>query len=195
LAPVPIQEVIMKIGISFPSIPALFLAMAAGGTHAGECPPQAGETANARPAVAMPEHAFYYNPWADFARMQAVLNGPFNVVNPFWMPVMYVPPASFAMPTRLSAIQQTKDGYQLTIPLPGFKPEDIHVRLDGQLLSISAQTSSSLKVGQKDVQGTSSRSFAETLTLPWSVQASELKESFKDGVLTLTLPGQKGTNS
>lgn len=180
----------MKTGISAPSILALSLALATLGAHAGECPPQNG--AADMPA---PTQAFYYNPWADFARMQAMLDSPFTGMNPFWMPVMFVPPSTVAMPARTSALEQTKDGYKLAIPLPGFKPEDVHVRLDGQLLSISAQTSSTLKVGQNDEQGTSSRAFAETLTLPGPIKASELKESFKDGVLTITLPGPKGTNS
>ncbi len=187
----------MKTGISTPSILALSLALAAGGAYAGECPPQAGATANPQSAAAMPAptHAFYYNPWADFMRMQAALESPFGAMNPLWVPVMFVPPPSFAVPTRISALQQTKDGYQLAIPLPGFKPEDVHIRLDGQLLSISAQASSVLKVGQNDEQSTSRRAFAETLTLPAPVKASELKESFKDGVLTITLPGQKDTHS
>ena len=181
----------MQTGISKPSLLVFALVLAAGAVHAGECTPSASAAAKPRAAaMPVPAHAFYYNPWADLVRMQAVLDSQFNAMNALRMPVMSAAPIAFAFPTRVSALQQTQDGYRLEIPLPGFKAEDIQVRLEGQLLAITAETSSTVKVGQQD--GQSRSSFAETLTLPGPVQASELKQTFENGVLTITLPSRKG---
>jgi HSP20 family protein len=189
------QEVSMKISQS--SLLAISLALAAGAVQAGECTPGADAAATPKSAAAMPApaHAVYYNPWADLMRMQAAMDSQFNAMNALLQPMLIVPQPNFAMSTPVSALQRTPDGYRLDIPLHGFKAEDIHVRLDGQLLAITAETSSSgtLKVGQQDEQSRSSRSFAETLTLPGPVEASQLQESFKDGVLTLTIPARKNS--
>lgn len=125
--------------------------------------------------------------------MQAALEHQFDAMNA--VPVMFVPPPAFMMSTPVSMLQHTQDGYRLEIPLPGFKAEDIHVRLDGQLLllSIIAETASTTMVGQQEAQSWSSRAFAKTLTLPDSVKASKLKQSFENGVLILTFPDRKGT--
>ena len=177
----------MQTGISKPSLLAFALALAAGAVHAGECAPPAAATVKPQAAaMPVPAPAFYYNPWAELMRMQVLLDSQFNAMNALRMPVMSAAPIAFAV----SALQQTQDGYRLEIPLPGFKAEDIQVRLDGQLLAITAETSSTVKVGQQD--GQSRSSFAQTLTLPGPVQASELKQTFENGVLTITLPSRKG---
>jgi len=123
--------------------------------------------------------------------MQAALEHQFDAMNA--LPLKFAPPPAFMMPTLVSMLQHTQDGYRLEIPLPGFKAEDIHVRLDGQLLSITAETASTTKVGQQEAQSWSSRAFAKTLTLPDSVKASKLKQSFENGVLILTFPDREGT--
>lgn len=167
------------------------LALTAGSVYAGECSQRADAPGNpdAAASVPAPAHVFYYNPWADLMRMQAMMDSQFNALNA--LPIMFVPAPAYAPAVQASTLQRTPEGYRLDIPLSGFKSEDIKVRLDGQLLTVSAQASSSgtVKVGQRDEQ--SSSSFVETLTLPGPVLAQELKQSFKDGVLTLTLPAQK----
>lgn len=109
------------------------------------------------------------------------------------LPAVFVSTPTFMLPTPLSTLQQTQDGYRVEIPLPGFKPEDVHVRLDGKLLSVTAETASTREVGDKGVHRDSSHAFAETLTLPGSVQASKLKQSFENGVLILSIPGNGNT--
>jgi HSP20 family protein len=183
----------VKTVISQTSLLALALAAVAGTVHAADCPDRAAAvTEGQTQSMSTParEQAVSANPWAELVRMQAVLEHPFDVMS--GLPVMFVSLPTFTMPVPVSALQRTQDGYRLEIPLPGFKPEDIHVRLDGQLLSITAETTSTTKVGDQDMQNRSSRSFAETVTLPGSVKASEMKQSFDNGVLILTLPGKEG---
>lgn len=181
------------------------LAFAAGSAQADNCPPCAEAPAKApdSAASAAAEPVFYYNPWADMLRMQAMQNALINSMNPLWRPVMWGPPmmppamrmmdAPIAMPMSMpvSHLQPTAEGYRLELPLPAFKADDIHVRLDGRLLTITAETANTVKVGGGDEQ--SRRSFAETLTLPAEVQPSALKQQFENGVLTITLPAAKAS--
>lgn len=183
----------MKTVISQTSLLALALAAVAGTVHAADCPDRAAAVSESQTqsmSTPAPAQAVYANPWAELIRLQAVLEHQFDAMSA--LPVMFVSPPTFTMPAPVSALQRTRDGYRLEIPLPGFKPEDVHVRLDGQLLSITAETTSTTKVGDPDVQNRSSRSLAETLTLPGSVKASEMKQHFENGVLILTLPGNEG---
>jgi HSP20 family molecular chaperone IbpA len=184
----------MKTFVSQSFLLASLLAAAAGSVHAGDCPERnatvPGNQAQSMPAPATAQ-VFYASPWAELVRMQAAMERQFEAMNA--LPVLFVPPPTFVMPTPVSALQHTQDGYRLEIPLPGFKQEDVHVRLDGQLLSITAETASKSNVGDQDMQSRSSRTFAETLTLPSSVKATKLKQSFENGVLILTLSGNEGT--
>ena len=184
----------MKSQILKPSLLALSLVLPVASSHAEDC------TANqvAKPQAAAKGDIVYYNPWADLMRMQAAMEREFSAMNaPLWMPVLFAPPPmAYTLPVQGSTLHHTPEGYQLELKLPGYKAEDIRVRLDGRLLTVTAQASSNdtVKVGQQSEQSRSSRSYAETLTLPGPVQASGLKESFKDGVLTVTVPDRKGAD-
>lgn len=184
----------MKTTVSQSRLLAFLLAAVAGVVHAGDCPDRTTTTpgnqaqATIRPA---PAQAYYANPWSELVRLQAAMERQFEAMNA--VPAVFVSTPAFMMPTPVSTLQQTQDGYRVEIPLPGFKPEDVHVRVDGQLLSVTAETASTSKAGDQDVQRRSNRTFAETLTLPGSVQASKLKQSFVNGVLILTIPGNGST--
>lgn len=193
----------MNSAVLKPSLFAVALAVLAGGAFAKDCPSDPGNQANTQASAAMPDPAtgnlIYVDPFADLARMQAAMArefDAFNAVNGFWMPVMIAPPVDFAVPipTQASSLQRTKDGYQLQVRVPGFKPGDIHVQLNGQVLTISAQdsTKETYKVGNQPEQAMSARSFVQTLTLPGPVESTGFKQSVQNGVLTITIPSVKG---
>jgi HSP20 family protein len=112
-------------------------------------------------------------------------------MNPHWMPVLFAPPPAPVMPTPISTLQATEEGFRLEVPLPGFKAEDIQVRVEGALLAITARTRSTTSTEGGETQ--SQRSFAQTLTLPAQVEAAELKQRFENDVLILTLPVRKSS--
>jgi len=182
----------MKKMILKPSLLALSLILSATCAYAGASP---GQPATWYAASAVGRDV--YNPWLDFIHMQAAMNSEFNALaQPFWMPVLSIPPAAFMAPViQDNTLKRTDEGYQLEFRMPRYKPEDIHVRLDGRQLTVSAESSTEgmIKVGQQSEQSQSSRTFAETLTLPGAVQASGLKESYKDGVLTVIVPSAQDT--
>lgn len=184
----------MKSAVYRSGLLAFLVAVATGAAHAADCPDNKsadpGHQAQTMSTL-VPVHTLYATLPAELIRMQAAMARKFEAMNA--LPVLFVPPPAFMMPTPVSTLQNTQDGYRLEIPLPGFKPEDIHVRVDGQLLSISAESASTSKVGDQDLQSRSSRAFAEALTLPGAVKATKLKQSFENGVLILTIPRDRGT--
>jgi HSP20 family molecular chaperone IbpA len=191
----------MKSILLRPSLLAFALAAIAGGALAQDCTSEPGVHANTQAAASLPYTAtgniLYINPFADLSRMQAAMNHQFDVLNAMWVPVLMSPPLNFAVPTQASAeasaLHRTENGYQLQIKLPGFRPEDIHLQVDGRLLNITAQdsTKGTSKVGLGSDQFMRTRSFSETLTLPESVEASGMKQSVQNGILTITLPGNR----
>ena len=81
------------------------------------------------------------------------------------------------------------DHYELQAELPGFDKDDIHVDLDGDRMTISAQHKAE-KEEKKDSfvyrerrYGSFSRSFDTT-----GIDTQAIQATYKDGILTLTLP-------
>jgi HSP20 family protein len=89
-------------------------------------------------------------------------------------------------------VNDQKHDYVVTADMPGVKKGDVNVSLDGRLLRISAQSRSeeNLKGKHGKVVGeeTYASSYQRALTLPGPVDASGMHTSFKDGVLTVTVP-------
>lgn len=194
----------MNLAVLKPSLLAVALAAIAGGALAKDCPadPEIRTHTQASAAMAAPPtgNVIYIDPFADMARMQASMArefNAFNIMNALWMPVMMAPPIDFAIPTQTSSLERTKDGYRLQVRVPGFSPEDIHVQLNGQLLTISAQASTkeTHKVGNRPEETLSARSFVQTLTLPGPVEATGFKQDVRDGVLTITIPSAKASQA
>lgn len=88
-------------------------------------------------------------------------------------------------------VTEADGSYAVKAEIPGVRKEDIDVRIDGNQLTISAETKTEKE--QKDNgrvickerhEGYASRS----VTLASPVDESQANASYKDGVLTLTLP-------
>ena len=95
-------------------------------------------------------------------------------------------------------IQDKGDSYLLEADLPGFKKEDIHIDLDGDTMTISAERHSEHE--EKDNQdnylrcersyGSYQRSFDIS-----GIDESGMKAEYADGVLKLTMPKKTQTVS
>ena len=85
------------------------------------------------------------------------------------------------------------DAYVLEADLPGVKKEDIHIDVDGDRLSISAQRSSGRE--EKDQDGNYIRcersygSFSRSFDIS-GVRSEDITAAYENGVLTLTMPKQ-----
>jgi HSP20 family protein len=74
--------------------------------------------------------------------------------------------------------------------LPGVKPEEVDITVEGNVLTIAGET----RAARKDVEGSAliqeirRGSFSRKLTLPDGLEADKASATFEDGVLTLRLP-------
>ena len=95
-------------------------------------------------------------------------------------------------------IQDKGDSYLLEADLPGFKKEDIHIDLDGDTMTISAERHSDRE--EKDKEGGYLRcersygSYRRSFDVS-GIEESGLKAEYADGVLRLTLPKKQQTVS
>lgn len=114
-------------------------------------------------------------------------------------PGFYVRPLhGDALPTPAQIkvdVKESDKAYTVHAEVPGVTKEDIHVSLDGNVVTLRAE------VKQQDVQtrdekvlrseryfGAVSRSFQ----LPMDIDQSQAKAKYDNGVLTLTLPKKTG---
>lgn len=85
------------------------------------------------------------------------------------------------------------DRYILEAELPGFEKEDIHIDIDGDYLTVRAEHNGETKEERKDFvrrerhYGSYARSFDIS-----DVCEDKITASYKNGILTLTLPKQEG---
>ena len=112
-------------------------------------------------------------------------------------PVEYGNGATEAPQMKLD-VKEVADAYQVHAELPGIKKEDIHVHIDGPVVSISAERkqSSAVKEGERILRteryfGQVSRSFQ----LGQDVDESKASARFNDGVLELSLPKKTAAQS
>ena len=110
----------------------------------------------------------FESPLAELARTSQLLSG--------WTPAL--------------DLYEDKDNFVVKAELPGMKREEIEVSLHEGSLSISGERKSEEKHEEAEVHRTERffGRFQRTVTLPTAVAADKVKASYKDGILTITLP-------
>lgn len=90
-------------------------------------------------------------------------------------------------------ISEEKDGFKITMAAPGLKKEDIHVDIDGNLMTISASTEQENEETDKKYtrKEYNYSSFSRTFTLPDEVNKDNINARYENGILHLTLPRQE----
>ena len=106
-------------------------------------------------------------------------------------PLAYENGRGDVLPRAKVDVAEKNGAYLVTADLPGVKKEDIHVNIDGALITLEAEVKREKEASQDErvlhserVYGKVSRSF----TLPQEIDESKAEAKFKDGVLELTLP-------
>ncbi len=96
----------------------------------------------------------------------------------------------FGMWTPTMDLYEGKDEFVVKAELPGMKKEDIDISLHEGALSISGERRSEEPAKETETHRTERYfgRFQRTLELPRPVKADAVKASYKDGVLTITLP-------
>jgi HSP20 family protein len=95
-------------------------------------------------------------------------------------------------------VAEGKEAVTVTAELPGVDPKDIAVTLDGDLLTLKGEktTEREEKEARRHHVERTWGAFMRTVRLPAPVDAGKVTATFKNGVVTITLPktaGAKGT--
>jgi len=88
-------------------------------------------------------------------------------------------------------VKEASDAYQVHAELPGIKKEDIHVHIDGPVVSISAERKQEKEIKEGERVLRTERYFGEvsrSFQLGADVDEAKASAKFNDGVLELTLP-------
>jgi HSP20 family protein len=87
-------------------------------------------------------------------------------------------------------LSETDTAVEVRMDLPGVKPDDIDIQVNGNILSVSGQ-----RKEEKEEKGRTfhrierhSGTFSRSITLPATVNDSEVAAEYRDGVLCVTLP-------
>jgi HSP20 family protein len=87
-------------------------------------------------------------------------------------------------------VQTTNDALVVKAALPGVKPEDVEITLDGNTLSITGKFDEEL---EQDEQGYLVRelrrgAFSRSITLSSDLDTEHAKADFENGIVSLTIP-------
>jgi HSP20 family protein len=87
-------------------------------------------------------------------------------------------------------VSETDDEVRIKAELPGVNEKDIDVRLVDDVLTIRGEAQSEHEEKQQDyrVMERARGTFVRSLRLPFSADAGQVQASFKDGILTITIP-------
>jgi len=127
--------------------------------------------------------------WTPFNRMSSLRNEIDRLFD-LSMPTLTRDAGLFSGWAPALDLFQDKDNVFVKVELPGMKKEEIHISLHDGLLTITGER----KREEKTEEGETFRSetyygkFHRSVTLPTMVDANKVKATYKDGILTVTLP-------
>jgi|ERR1043166_1269667 HSP20 family protein len=87
-------------------------------------------------------------------------------------------------------LYEDRDHLVLKAEIPGMKKEDIEISLHGDVLTLSGERKEEEEWEKAETYRAERflGKFQRTFTLPVTVDASKVQASYKDGILTVTLP-------
>lgn len=88
-------------------------------------------------------------------------------------------------------IEEEEDKYLIKADLPGVDKKDIDVKLENGVISIRGEKKTEKETGKGTKRHRTERfhgTFSRSFTLPDAVMADKVDASYKDGVLSLTIP-------
>lgn len=95
-------------------------------------------------------------------------------------------------------VRESDGAYTVHADVPGVAKEDLHVTIEGQLLSLSAEIRQQDQATQEGKVLRSERYYgqvARSIQLPSEVDVAQARARYEDGVLTLTLPKRQASSS
>ena len=92
---------------------------------------------------------------------------------------------------------EEKETFLVKADIPGLKKEDLEIKVEGRMLSIKGERKQEKETKEKNFYATERfyGAFSRTIELPTEVKAEEVKASYKEGVLEITLPKSEGAKA
>jgi HSP20 family protein len=99
-------------------------------------------------------------------------------------------PSGFFVNTPAVDVVEKEKAYEITAELPGLEEKNIEVNVSDDVLSIKGEKSEEKEEKKKDYYLSERRygTFQRSFRLPQYVDAAKIDATFKNGVLTVTLP-------
>jgi HSP20 family protein len=128
---------------------------------------------------------------AQFSRLQSSMDDLFRTLTTAgpqfrlgWRPGRIFP---------LLNVRKLDDAFVITAEIPGMKAEDLDIKVEGDTISLKGERKTE-ELGEGASYHRRERAagaFHRSLTLPARVDADNVKASYRNGVLTITLPLEK----
>jgi HSP20 family protein len=124
------------------------------------------------------------DPFREVADIQSEMNRLFSLFGP----------ANGSMPRDRAwappmDMEETKDELVVTAELPGVEEKAINLSITGDLLTLRGERMAREPKAEGSYRGERRFGrFERTVSLPFPVQADKVKATYRDGVLTITLP-------
>ncbi len=128
-------------------------------------------------------------PWKPFEALRREVDRLFEDFDGgFWRAPFRYPEAAFR--SAPVDVGETDKAYEVTAELPGMDEKNIEVKLANGSLTIKAEKQEDKEEKNKDyyVRERSFGSFLRTFQIPDGVDKDKIDASYKNGVLTVTLP-------
>jgi HSP20 family protein len=110
-----------------------------------------------------------------------------ELFRPDWMGGIQNPTAPTVPPVN---IRETDQSFEVELSAPGKAKEDFNIELDNDLLTISSEfkTENTVEEGKFTRREFSHSSFRRSFTLPETVKEDDIKASYENGILKISLP-------
>jgi HSP20 family protein len=93
-------------------------------------------------------------------------------------------------------LYETANGYDVHIPIPGAKPEEVDITLHNNVVTVRWEHAPKPPEGSKNLhRGIQYGTFQEQFTLPMEPDADATGASFKDGILSIHFPKAEQSKS
>lgn len=133
-----------------------------------------------------------YDPFGDLARFE-----PFRGMEDFFKDFRLRPSLrEMELEPRIKMdVSETDKAYTVKAEIPGVKKEDIKVNVEGNQVTISAESKQESEQKEGETLVRSERYYGQqfrSFTLPVEINDAEVQANYRDGVLELTLPKMAG---
>ena len=117
-----------------------------------------------------------WEPYQDAASLQRLYRMFGAAIERSWMPAV--------------DIIDTPAAYVLKVELAGMKPEDVHIELEDDVLTISGERHQEEKLDTEQYQSTEWHygAFQRSISLPRSVKRDAIEASYENGVVEVRVP-------